>query len=105
MKKRVRWITLLGALPLSVCAEAPWGKVDLEQGKRLHQAQCVACHAKMYGGDGSRMYTRAGRQLSDKLELLQRTASCNATMNTGWFPEEEAHVAAWLNKEYYHFER
>ncbi len=85
--------------------EPPWGpEVDLEQGKRLHEVACVSCHAKMFGRDGSEMYTRQGRVLSDKLELLQRTASCNATMGSGWFPDEEASVAAWLNRMYYRFE-
>ena len=59
----------------------------------------------MYGGDGSRIYTRDGRVLSDKLELLQRVAACNAQMNTGWFPDEEAHVARYLNQQYYQFKQ
>ena len=57
------------------------------------------------GGDGSKMYTRDGRVLSNQLELLQRVASCNAMVNAGWFPEEEGNVAAWLNQQYYHFEK
>jgi hypothetical protein len=59
----------------------------------------------MYGGDGSKMYTRDGRMLSDRLELLQRVATCNARVSAGWFPDEEAAVAAWLNQQYYHFAR
>lgn len=50
------------------------------------------------------MYTRDGRLLSNKLEIQQRVASCNATVNAGWFPEEEENVAAWLNKHYYRFD-
>ena len=84
-------------------AEAPWGQVDLQAAPELHQKQCVACHTRMYGGDGSKMYTRDGRMLSNRLELLQRVAACNAQMNAGWFPEEEGSVAAWLNKLYYRF--
>ena len=85
-------------------AEAPWGQVDLQAAPELHQKQCVACHTRMYGGDGSKMYTRDGRMLSNRLELLQRVAACNAQMNAGWFPEEEGSVAAWLNKLYYRFD-
>lgn len=85
-------------------AEAPWGQVDLQAAPELHQKSCVACHARMYGGDGSKMYTRDGRMLSNRLELLQRVAACNAQMNAGWFPEEEGSVAAWLNKLYYRFD-
>lgn len=97
-------ITLsLALLPALALAEEPWGKVDLKAAAELHQKNCVSCHARMYGGDGSKMYTRDGRMLSTKLELLQRVAACNAQVNAGWFPEEEGSVAAWLNDKYYHF--
>ncbi len=85
-------------------AEPPWGKVDLQAAPELHQKACAGCHIRMYGGDGSKMYTRDGRMLSTQLELLQRVGACNAQMNSGWFPEEEGTVAAWLNQRYYRFE-
>ena len=85
-------------------AEPPWGKVDLQVAPELHQKACAGCHIRMYGGDGSKMYTRDGRMLSTQLELLQRVGACNAQMNAGWFPEEEGTVAAWLNQRYYRFE-
>ena len=94
-------IAVLLATPAQ--AEAPWGQVDLNIAKPLHEKQCVSCHSRMYGGDGSKMYTRDGRQLSNQLEVLQRVASCNAMMSSGWFPEEEGAVAAWLNQHYYRF--
>jgi hypothetical protein len=50
------------------------------------------------------MYTRDGRMLSNQLELLQRVSACNAQVSSGWFPEEEGAVAAWLNQHYYHFD-
>ncbi len=98
-------IAILAALPAAAVAEEPWGKVDLGSAKALHDKSCVACHVRMYGGDGSTMYTRDGRMLSDRLELLQRVATCNARVSAGWFPDEEAAVAAWLNQQYYHFAR
>ena len=85
-------------------AEPPWGKVDLQAAPELHQKAGAGCHIRMYGGDGSKMYTRDGRMLSTQLELLQRVGACNAQMNAGWFPEEEGTVAAWLNQRYYRFE-
>ena len=85
-------------------AEPPWGQVDLQAAPELHQKACAGCHIRMYGGDGSKMYTRDGRMLSTQLELLQRVGACNAQMNAGWFPEEEGTVAAWLNQRYYRFE-
>ncbi len=82
---------------------APWGDADPKAGKALHDKSCVACHVRLYGGDGSKMYLRDGRLLSTQLDILQRVAACNSQVNTGWFPEEEAAVAAYLNQQYYHF--
>jgi hypothetical protein len=101
-----RLFTTLVALsiPLAWADEEPWGKVDLQAAAALHAKACTACHSRMYGKDGSLIYTRDGRQLSNKLELQQRVAACNASVSAGWFPEEENSVAAWLNKHYYKFE-
>lgn len=101
---RLLTAVLITLIPLAAQAEDPWGKVDLQAGKALHDKACTSCHMRMYGGDGSKMYTRDGRMLSSKLELQQRVATCNAMSNAGWFPEDENNVAAWLNKQYYHFE-
>ena len=30
-------------------------------------------------------------------------AQGQALVDTGYFPEEEEHIAAWLNQRYYHF--
>ena len=101
-------LLLITALSLMSClswAEEPWGTVDLQAAKPLHDKACTSCHIRMYGGDGSKMYTRDGRALSDKLELLQRVAACNSQVNSGWFPEDEGNVAAWLNKHYYRFDK
>lgn len=101
---RLILIALISLFALPSHAEEPWGKVDLEAAKPLHEKACTGCHIRMYGGDGSKMYSRDGRMLSNKLELLQRVASCNAMVSAGWFPEDEGNVAALLNKLYYHFE-
>lgn len=89
-------------MTLSVSA-APWGNADPQAGKVLHDKTCVACHVRLYGGDGSKMYLRDGRLLSTQLDILQRVAACNSQVRAGWFPEEEAEVAAYLNQQYYHF--
>jgi hypothetical protein len=71
---RLTIIALIALLPLAASAEEPWGKVDLKSAKPLHDKACVSCHVRMYGGDGSKMYTRDGRLLSTKLDVLQRVA-------------------------------
>lgn len=36
-------------------------------------------------------------------QLAARIRACNNNSGAGWFPEEEAHVAAYLNATYYRF--
>ena len=76
---------------------------DPKLGKPLHDKQCVACHVKLFGGDGSGMYTRKPRLINDAAALGQRVAACAAQTNAGWFPEDEAHVTAWVNQNWYKF--
>ena len=61
--------------------------------------------AELKFGDGSNIYTRNGRMLSEREELLQRVALCNTSLNSGLFPEEKLGIAAWLNRRNYHFDQ
>lgn len=72
-------------------------------GKTLHDKSCIACHVSMYGGDGSKMYTRPDHKVKSAEQLKARVRTCNTNAGTHWFPEEEQHVAAYLNATYYHF--
>lgn len=101
MRTALALLSIVPALP--AFAAEPWGNADPKAGKALHDKQCVACHVRLYGGDGSKMYTRDGRLLTTKLDVLQRVAACNSQTSAGWYPEEEADVAAYLNQQYYHF--
>lgn len=84
-------------------ADAPWDQVDAPRAKALHDKACISCHSRLYGGDGSGIYTRNDRLLSTRQGLLQRVAVCNAQAKAGWSRDQEAGVAAWLNRQYYHF--
>lgn len=92
-----------GALLASSAHAAPFAKGDPKTGKALHDKACVSCHTKMFGGDGSGIYTRADRKTQNAQQLAARIAGCNANTGAGWFPEDEAHVAAYLNQQYYKF--
>ena len=69
----------------------------------LHRSQCVACHAKMTGGDGALLYKRDDRIVKTKSELEQRTAYCARGAHTGWNDEEVTAVANYLNELIYQF--
>jgi len=92
-----------GALLASGVHAAPFAKGDPRTGKSLHDKACISCHANMFGGDGSKIYTRADRKVKTAQQLAARISACNANTGTGWFPEDEAHVGAYLNQQYYKF--
>ncbi|MEQ1668585.1 MAG: cytochrome c [Sulfuriferula sp.] len=78
-------------------------KGDPKIGKTLVDKSCLSCHVSMYGGDGSKIYTRADRKVKTPQQLAARVSGCNANTGAGFFPEEEAHVTAYLNQQYYKF--
>ncbi|MFN3751925.1 MAG: cytochrome c [Thiobacillus sp.] len=82
---------------------APFAQGDPQAGKILHDKACISCHTGLFGGDGSKMYTRADRKTKTAQQLAARISGCNANTGAGWFPEDEAHVGAWLNQQYYKF--
>jgi mono/diheme cytochrome c family protein len=101
--KKICALLATALISLPGFAAEPWGNADPKIGKEHHDKACVACHVRLYGGDGSKMYSRDGRLLMTQLDVLQRVATCNSQVRAGWFPEEEAEVAAYLNQQYYHF--
>ena len=97
-------ILLLAAAVLTPTAHAvPFAKGDPKVGKALHDKACISCHASMFGGDGSGIYTRADRKIKTPQQLAARIAACNANTGAGWFPQDEENVAAYLNQQYYKF--
>ncbi len=79
------------------------GSGDATAGAALHDKDCVACHVRHVGGDGTRMYTRIDRRVTTPEKLKAQVAVCNAELSAGYFPEEEEHIAAYLNLRYYKF--
>lgn len=98
------FIALFGLLLASTPALAnPFPKGDAKIGKPLHDKSCLSCHVSMVGSDGSALYSRLERKVKNPQELQARIRNCNANVGANWFPEEENHVAAYLNNTYYHF--
>jgi mono/diheme cytochrome c family protein len=96
----MRFLTFISLLALATSAAAAG---DAAIGKTLHEKNCVACHAKLFGGDGSKVYTRSPRLINNKTALAQRVAMCAAQTGAKWFPEDEEHVVAYLNQQFYKF--
>lgn len=93
-------VTLLAAAPVFADSAI---KGDAKIGKTLHDKSCIACHASRFGEDGSKIYSRSDHKVTNMQQLTARIKACNNNVGAGWFPEEEAHVAAYLNTTYYRF--
>jgi mono/diheme cytochrome c family protein len=97
-----KWMMVLALSSVSALGFAA-GKPDPKRGQALVEKSCVSCHVSMYGGDGSEIYLRPDHKVKNYAQLASRVAVCNANSGAGWFPEEEADVAAYLNQKYYKF--
>lgn len=96
---------LIGLLvSLSVWTATGWS-ADAAKGKQLHDKSCVtACHAGKTGGQANDIYTRKGR-LGSLEKLKSQVSVCNQQLlNTQWWPDDEADVVEYLNREFYKFQ-
>lgn len=75
---------------------APTYAFDSENGKALHDENCVRCH------DVS-MYTREDRKTKSYSLLRERVVQCEIMTELIWFEEEIDDVTAYLNESFYHF--
>ena len=83
-------------------APAPFAGGDPKQGAAMVTKDCDACHVRRFG-DAPSAYTRIDRRVNTPAQLKAQIAYCNSQLGTGYFPDEEEHIAAYLNLEYYKF--
>jgi cytochrome c5 len=106
-----RMIPILAALTLAALfvpaaaqtQPAPFRAGDTKAGKAMVDRDCVSCHAQRFAGDPDQMYRRTDRKVKTSAQLLAQVQGCNANLGKGYFPEEEEHIAAYLNLEFYKF--
>ena len=82
---------------------APFAAGKPPAGKEIVDRDCVSCHAQLYAGDAEEIYRRAERRVRTAPQLLAQVQACNVNLGKGYFPEEEEHIAAYLNLEFYKF--
>lgn len=77
---------------------------NAESGAKLDSERCSGCHIRMFGGDGSGIYTRPERVQSIE-GLMRRVELCNInTQNGELSPEQLDDITAHLNEAYYLFD-
>jgi hypothetical protein len=98
----MRYVVLLGLLlPLPALAQA-----DAATGRKLvEEKKCEACHHNKTYGDAKAIYLRKDRKVTSWEKLKSQVAACNSELNLQLFPDDEEHVALFLNETYYKFRK
>ena len=79
---------------------------DVEEGRKLvDEKKCEICHNNLTLGDAKAVYLRKDRKVTTLPKLKAQVAACNTQLNLGLFPDEEEHIAAYLDRTYYKFSR
>ena len=89
----------------SIAQADPFAAGDAKIGKQMVEKHCISCHASSFGGDGSGIYTREERRVKRAKGLIAQVRNCNTNLGLKWFEDEEMHVASYLNKTFYKFEK
>ena len=98
-------LALLAFTSVSALARGPaiFVGADLQLGTQLiADNQCVACHQRKFGGDGSAIYQSSGR-ITTPGALRGMIEQCNMELNLALFPEEVTAISAVLNRDHYRF--
>ena len=102
---KYRCIACSGLLLIGTAHAAAFPKGDYKAGKLLFdQAKCGACHTSMMGGDGNRLFTRPDRKINSADALFKQVQFCAAQVGAQWFADDEQHVGAYLNQQFYKFQ-
>lgn len=75
----------------------------LADGRALHDANCMQCHASLTGGDGNSLYSRSDRKVKTLAGLEKRVANCAIAADANWTPAQQQQVIDYLNSRFYRF--
>lgn len=81
----------------------PYGSGDATAGRLLAAKDCDACHARLFDGDPNRIYARPDHKVKAPAQLLAQVTFCATRLSLQYFPEDEADLAAYLDRDHYKF--
>ena len=100
----------LGWKGVTIAEEPSQGKETEEKQEtatshsKLHETNCISCHASMFDDKPNAIYTRKDRKVKTAEGLRSRVQMCAINLNLQWFDEDIDEVTRFLNQEFYHFE-
>ena len=94
---------LIGSIAAIASTAAVSAGDPKEGGKLVAEHKCEICHNNRTLGDAKAIYLRKDRKVTTWEKLKSQVALCNTELGLKLFPDEEEHIAAYLNHEYYKF--
>jgi hypothetical protein len=73
--------------------------------KLVEEKRCETCHNNKTMGDAKAIYLRKDRKVTGWEKLKAQVAACNSELNLQLFPDDEEHIAEYLNQTYYKFKK
>ncbi|MBM2830435.1 MAG: hypothetical protein HW411_1225 [Gammaproteobacteria bacterium] len=92
----MKFISSLTGLGILTAAALVQGE-DLNNGKRLHEENCMRCHTPD-------IYIRDNRKIKSFAQLEKQIRQCELANDLTWLDEDISDVTAYLNATYYLFE-
>lgn len=77
---------------------------DVQQGKILHDENCIRCHVSLMGGDGSGIYVRENRKIESYAALKKQVNRCRDSLGAPWPEHQVDDIVTYLNSTFYNFE-
>ena len=101
MKKIIAVLLLFATAQVQA---APFADGDPAIGKKLfEQHKCNRCHVKIVDGDGSAIFTRPDRKVTNPQHLIKQMYRCSGNIGVTLTPQDEQNLGAYLNQQYYKF--
>ena len=82
----------------------PFSGGDAQAGKELFDRyNCNKCHIDKMGGDGSAIFTRPDRKVTNPQKMIEQLKKCSENIGKTLSAQEQQNLGAYLNQHYYKF--
>ena len=85
-----------GRLALRCSPRRPADAGDAKLGQAIVDKDCDACHVRRFGDKRRRLHACRPARARRLRSFERRSRFCNTQLGTGYFPDEEEHIAAYL---------
>ena len=92
-------------LAAALCLPLGHGGANAFETESVHQTHCVACHARITGGDGTVLYRPQDGLVGNLAELGRRVDHCRRGAELDWTEAQVQTMRDYLDARHYGFSR